>query len=63
MAVIDYTNGGSPIHNGSLFLGKPKRTGQRRIKCKCGHSSTPRQLKAKGGACHHCGEKAEAPPS
>lgn len=59
MAVIDYTSGGSPIHDGSFCL-EPKRTGQRRIKCRCGHSNTPRQLKAKGGACHHCGEKAEA---
>lgn len=59
MAIIDYTNDGSPIHDGALFLREPKRSGQRRIKCKCGHSNTPRQLKAKAGSCPHCGEKAE----
>lgn len=59
MAVIDYTNGGSPIYDGSLSLREPKRSGQRRIKCKCGHSNTPRQLNAKGGACPHCGEMAD----
>lgn len=58
MAVIDYTSGGSPIHDGPISLSEPRPSGQRRIKCRCGHSNTPRQLRAKGGTCPHCGEMA-----
>ena len=64
MALIGYTNGGSPIFFNGTKSSQPSKVrsgGRPRYRCRCGQRNTARQVKAKGGHCPHCGAEQIGP--